>query len=71
MLEYEAGAIMKEKKEKFDKRKYDIEYMKTHKTQFNVRLNNDVYQELELLLKKHNLTKVQFIKNGIEELKKK
>lgn len=59
-----------EKKEKFDKRKYDIEYIKTHKKQFKVNLNIDEFDNLEILLKKKNLTKVQFLRNAIEELKK-
>ncbi len=61
---------MEQKKDKFDKKKYDMEYMRMHKKQFNVRLNNDIYYELENLLKNKKLTKVQFIKNAIEELKK-
>lgn len=56
---------------KFDKKKYDIEYIKTHKKQFKVNLDNDLYFELCDLLKKYNITKVDFVKNAYEELKKK
>ncbi len=56
---------------KFDKRKYDIEYIKTHKKQFKVNLDNDVYDELNNLLKEKNITKVDFVKNAFKELKKK
>ncbi len=62
---------MKEKKEKFDQKKYIINYIKTHKKRFACDLNLDEYKEIELLLKKHKLTKVQFLRNAIEELKKK
>ncbi len=57
--------------EKFDKKKYDIEYINTHKRHLNVKLNIKELEELEELLKKKNMTKVQFVRNAIEELKKK
>lgn len=53
----------------FDKVQYDNNYRKKHKKQFNVDLNNDEMVELEELLKKHNLSKVQFLRNSIEKLK--
>lgn len=56
---------------KFDKRKYDIEYIKTHKKQFKVNLDNDVYDELVSLLKEKDITKIDFVKNAFKELKKK
>ncbi len=59
-----------EDKKKFDKRKYDIEYIKTHKKQFRVDLNIKEYDELEALLLKKNITKTQFLRNSIEYLKK-
>ena len=58
-------------KKKFDKKKYDIEYIKTHKKQFKVNLDNDIYNELNCLLKEKNITKVDFVKNAFKELKKK
>lgn len=60
-----------EEKKKFDKRKYDIEYIKTHKKQFKVNLDNALYDSLDLLLKEKGITKVDFVKNAYEELKKK
>lgn len=60
-----------EKKNKFDKSKYDIEYIKTHKKQFKVNLDNSLYDELDNLLKQKGITKVSFVKNAFEELKKK
>ena len=59
-----------EDKKKFDKRKYNIEYIKTHKKQFRVDLNIKEYDELEALLLKKNITKTQFLRNSIEYLKK-
>ena len=63
--------MSEEKKEKFDKRKYDIEFKKTHYKKFAVDLDNNYYSDLCKLLKEKNLTKVQFVKNAYEELKKK
>lgn len=60
-----------EEKKKFDKRKYDIEYIKTHKRQFKVNLDISFYNELDKLLKDKKITKVDFVKNAFEELKKK
>ncbi len=55
---------------KFDKQQYDIDYRKRFKKQFNVDLNIEEYNELNDLLTKHNLTKVQFLRNAISSLKK-
>ena len=55
--------------EKFNKVAYDNEYRKKHKAQFNVDLNIEEKEELELLLKEHGLTKVQFLRNAINDLK--
>ena len=60
---------MQEKK--FDKVKYDIEYIRTHKKQFRVDLNILEFNELDVLLKEKNLSKAQFLRNAIKELKKK
>lgn len=54
----------------FNQSKYIQEYRKNKKKQFNVDLNKDEAEELEKLLKEKELTKVQFIRNAIEELKK-
>ena len=56
---------------KFDKKRYDIEYKKKYLKQFKVDLPIDYYNNLCDLLMKKNLTKVQFVKNAYEELKKK
>ena len=55
----------------FDKAKYDIDYKKEHKKQFKVELNKEEAEELEKLLKAHGLSKVQFVRNAMEDLKKK
>lgn len=55
----------------FDKAKYDIEYKKKNKKQFKVELNLDEMDELNKLLKKYNLTKIQFVRNAIIDLKQK
>lgn len=59
-----------EEKKKFDKRKYDIEYIKTHKKTFKVDLNISEYEELEKILLNKNLTKAKFLRDSIENLKK-
>lgn len=55
----------------FDKLKYDNEYKKKYKKQFKVELNIEENEELIKLLEKHNLTKVDFVRWAMEELKKK
>lgn len=60
---------MQEKK--FDKNKYDIEYKKRFYSQFKVDLKKEEKEELDKLLIEKNLTKSQFLRNAIEELKKK
>ncbi len=57
--------------EKFDSTKYKIEWAKKHKKKFMVDLNIEEYNNLEVLLKIKKLTKAQFLRNAIEELKKK
>lgn len=54
----------------FNQKKYIQEYIKEHKKQFKVDLNIDEYNELKELLKKNNLSNVQFVRNAITELKK-
>lgn len=55
----------------FNQNKYIQEYVKQHKKQFKVDLNIDEHAELKELLKKHNLSNVQFVRNAIEDLKTK
>lgn len=54
---------------KFDKSKYDMEYIKTHKKKFSTDLNISEYEELNKILKEKNMTKAQFIRNYFEILK--
>lgn len=58
------------KKKKFNQKEYIINYIKSHKKRFACDLNIDEYEELELLLKNKGLSKVQFLRNAIQELKK-
>lgn len=55
----------------FDKAKYDLEYKKKNLKQFKVDLKNEEMEELETLLRKFNLTKADFLRTAINELKKK
>ena len=57
-------------KKKFDSTKYKNEWRKANKVKFAVDLNKDEYFNLCELLKVKNLTKVQFVRNAFEELKK-
>lgn len=58
-------------KKKFDKRKYDAMYKKNNYKHFIVDISIKEMEELNVLLNKHNLTKAQFLRNSINELKKK
>ncbi len=58
-----------ENEKKFNKKEYDMKFRKEKKKQFNVDLDISVYEELEELLKRKNITKAQFLRNAIEELK--
>lgn len=55
----------------FNQSKYIQEYRKENKKQFNVDLNKEEWEELNKLLKEKGITKVQFVRNAIEELRKK
>lgn len=55
--------------EKFNKVKYDNEYRKKHKKAFNTDLNIDEYEEMQKLLEKHNMTKVNLVRYAIKKLK--
>lgn len=57
--------------EKFNQSKYIQEWNKQNKKQFKVNLNIPEYEELKNLLKKNNLSNVQFVRNALNELKKK
>ena len=57
--------------EKFNQSKYIQEWNKQNKKQFKVNLNIPEYEELKNLLKENNLSNVQFVRNALNELKKK
>lgn len=59
------------KREKFDKKKYDKKYRDKYKHQFNVDLNIEEYEELSKLLELKKISKVDFVRNAFQELKKK
>ena len=56
--------------EKFNETKYKREYNKQHYSTFKVDLLKKEKEDLDQLLKELNLTKAQFLRNAIEELKK-
>lgn len=55
--------------EKFNQQKYIQEYNKEHYKEFRVNMKIDEIKELEKLLKDNHLTKAQFLRNAIDELK--
>lgn len=55
--------------EKFDKTKYDMDYRKKHKSQFNVDINKDEKDEIDALLKNNGMTKTDFLRNAIKKYK--
>ncbi len=61
---------MKEKTE-FNQLKYKMTYGKEHYKAFKVDLKIEEMEELNKLLEKHKLTKADFLRQSIEELKKK
>ena len=54
---------------KFDKIKYDMDYRKKHKSQFNVDINKEEKEEIEALLKNNGITKADFLRNAIRKYK--
>ncbi len=57
--------------EKFNQSKYIKEYNKQHYKAFKVDLKKEELDELENLLNKKGITKAQFLRDAINELKKK
>lgn len=55
--------------EKFNKKEYDINYKKEHKAQFKVDLNKNEKIDLDLMLKKFNISQADFLRNAIREFK--
>lgn len=53
-----------------NKRRYDSEYLKEHYKLFAVGLPKEEYEDLCKLIKKNKLSKVQFVRNAFEDLKK-
>lgn len=60
-----------EEKKKFNKKEYDSFYRKNNYLQFKVDLKKSEKEELDILLKENNITKAEFLRNAIKELKKK
>lgn len=56
--------------EQFNQQKYIQEYNKKHYKTFKVDLKVEEMDELNKLLKKHKLTKAQFLRDSIEKIKK-
>ena len=54
---------------KFNKLEYDKNYKKQHKRRFEVDLNIDEMNELNKLLKDNNITKADFLRKAIIDLK--
>ena len=57
-------------KVKFNQKEYILDYKKKNYKKFVVDLKIKDFDELEEILSERNLTKAQFLKNSIEELKK-
>lgn len=57
--------------EKFNQREYIQQYQKKHYAVFKVDLKKEEKEELDTLLEKENLSKAQFLRNAIQELKSK
>lgn len=62
---------MKEEIKNFNQKEYIQNYQKEHYATFKVDLKKEEKIELDSLLEKNNLTKAQFLRNAIQELKKK
>lgn len=56
---------------KFNQNEYINDYKKKHYKQFRVDLKTEDMEELNVLLKGLGLTKSQFLKNAIQDLKQK
>ena len=56
-------------KEKFNQTKYINDYRKKFKSRFSTDINKLEMEELEELLKKHNLSKASFVRYAIKKLK--
>lgn len=61
---------IKMEKEKFNFQEYQNQYDKEHYFAFKVKLKKEEKKELDDLLDKLGMTKAEFLRNAIEELKK-
>lgn len=60
-----------EDKKKFDKVAYDYKYRLEHYKEFRCYLSIDEFNDLNNFLKINNLSKSDFVRNALKELKKK
>lgn len=58
---------MSKNMDKVKKMKYDMEYRKKHKVQFNVDLNREDNAVLAKILETLEITKAEFLRNAIKE----
>lgn len=58
-------------KDKFNQNKYIQKYNREHYSTFKVDLKHEELEELNNLLKEQRLTKAQFLRNAIADLKTK
>lgn len=61
--------MVNEEKKKFDKVKYNNLYNKLHNRKFACDLKIAEYDELNDFLKRHNITKVGFVRDSFKRLK--
>ena len=54
---------------KFNQKEYINNWKKQHKAQFKVDLNKDEKEELDKLLEEKGITKAQFLRDSIKQLK--
>lgn len=52
----------------FNQSKYITNWQKENKKQFKVSLNKEEFEKADNLLKKHNLSKIQFVRLALEAL---
>lgn len=54
----------------FNQSKYITNWQKENKKQFKVSLNKEEFEKADNLLKKHNLSKIQFVRLALKALEK-
>lgn len=54
----------------FNQSKYITNWQKQNKRQFKVSLNKEEFEKADNLLKKNNLSKIQFVRLALEALEK-